>query len=121
MGPCCCCCYCAEHLQVITTLNTGKLFYCGVFHPDDDKQNVLMSGCGDKKIYQFDLNTGDVEQVGLRGVFSQALRVGRHARMLACVACWAALNPFLCIRASAQPGCCRKQPSSAAVLAQIAG
>lgn len=50
--------------QVITTLNVGKLFYCGVFHPDDDKQNVLMSGCGDKKIYQFDLNTGDVEQVG---------------------------------------------------------
>lgn len=48
--------------QVITTLNVGKLFYCGVFHPDDDKQNVLMSGCGDKKIYQFDLNTGDVEQ-----------------------------------------------------------
>jgi pre-mRNA-processing factor 17 len=48
--------------QVITTLNTGKLFYCGVFHPDDGKQNVLMSGCGDKKIYQFDLNTGDVEQ-----------------------------------------------------------
>lgn len=50
--------------QVITTLNIGKLFYCGVFHPDDDKQHVLMSGCGDKKIYQFDLNTGDVEQVG---------------------------------------------------------
>lgn len=51
------------HAQVITTINTGKLFYCGVFHPDDDKQNVLMSGCGDKKIYQFDLNSGDVEQV----------------------------------------------------------
>lgn len=51
-------------LQVITTINIGKLFYCGVFHPDDDKQNVLMSGCGDKKIYQFDLNSGDVEQVG---------------------------------------------------------
>eukprot|EP00775_Hariotina_reticulata_P008921 gene8921-9098_t len=48
--------------QVITTLNTGKLYYCGVFHPADDKQNVLMAGCGDKKIYQFDLNTGVVEQ-----------------------------------------------------------
>jgi pre-mRNA-processing factor 17 len=56
---------CADRVQVITTLNTGKLFYCGVFHPDDGKQNVLMSGCGDKKIYQFDLNTGDVEQVGM--------------------------------------------------------
>jgi len=51
-------------LQVITTLNTGKLYYCGVFRPADDKQNVLMAGCGDKKIYQFDLNTGVVEQVG---------------------------------------------------------
>jgi pre-mRNA-processing factor 17 len=49
--------------QVITTLNTGKLYYCGVFHPEDDKQNVLMAGCADKKIYQFDFNTGDVEQV----------------------------------------------------------
>lgn len=55
--------YIQMHPQVITTINTGKLFYCGVFHPDDDKQNVLMSGCGDKKIYQFDLNSGDVEQV----------------------------------------------------------
>jgi hypothetical protein len=50
-------------LQVITTLNTGKLYYCGVFHPEPDKQNVLMAGCADKKIYQFDFNTGDVEQV----------------------------------------------------------
>jgi hypothetical protein len=49
--------------QVIRTLSTGKLYYCGVFHPDDDKQNVLMGGCADKKIYQFDLNTGDVVQV----------------------------------------------------------
>uniref|UniRef100_A0A383WPQ6 Pre-mRNA-processing factor 17 n=1 Tax=Tetradesmus obliquus TaxID=3088 RepID=A0A383WPQ6_TETOB len=48
--------------QVITTLNTGKLYFCGVFHPEDDKQNVLMAGCADKKIYQFDFNTGDVEQ-----------------------------------------------------------
>jgi len=48
--------------QVIRTLSTGKLYYCGVFHPDDDKQNVLMGGCADKKIYQWDLNTGDVVQ-----------------------------------------------------------
>lgn len=58
-----CGCRTCVHAQVITTINTGKLFYCGVFHPDDDKQHVLMSGCGDKKIYQFDLNTGDCEQV----------------------------------------------------------
>jgi pre-mRNA-processing factor 17 len=56
----CCLRLCA---QVITTLNTGKLYFCGVFHPEADKQNVLMAGCADKKIYQFDFNTGDVEQV----------------------------------------------------------
>lgn len=55
--------------QVITTLNTGKMYYCGVFHPEDDKQNVLMGGCGDKKIYQFDLNTGEVEQVNCAGLY----------------------------------------------------
>lgn len=70
--------------QVITTINTGKLFYCGVFHPDDGKQNVLMSGCGDKRIYQFDLNTGDVEQVrvlggcGWRILHSQPLITGNR-------------------------------------------
>lgn len=36
-----------------------------MFHPEADKQNVLMAGCADKKIYQFDFNTGDVEQVNM--------------------------------------------------------
>lgn len=46
---------------VLRTLNTGKIFYCARFHPE--QQNVVMAGCGDKKIYQFDADTGDVMQV----------------------------------------------------------
>lgn len=68
-------------LQVITTLNTGKLYYCGVFNPDEDKQNVLMAGCGDKKIYQFDLNTGDVEQVTPTGGVGQQEALLRAAEL----------------------------------------
>ena len=30
---------------MVRTLNNGTQHYCGVFHPDADKQNVLMSGC----------------------------------------------------------------------------
>ena len=40
-------------------------------HPDDDKQNILMAGQSDKKILQYDMNTGDVVQVGAKlGVWS---------------------------------------------------
>ena len=43
------------------------------FHPDDDKQNVIMAGCGDKKIYQWDSDTGDLVQVGLTPVHCSQL------------------------------------------------
>jgi pre-mRNA-processing factor 17 len=46
--------------KVIRTFNTGKVHYCVTLHPE--KQNMLMSGCGDKKIYQFDIDTGDTVQ-----------------------------------------------------------
>lgn len=49
-------------VQVVRTFNTGKIFYCARFHPDDAKQNVVMAGCGDKKIYQFDTDTGEAVQ-----------------------------------------------------------
>lgn len=48
--------------QVLRTFNTGKMYYVAKLHPDDDKQNVLMAGCADKKIYQWDLDTGDLVQ-----------------------------------------------------------
>uniref|UniRef100_A0A061R092 Pre-mRNA-processing factor 17 n=1 Tax=Tetraselmis sp. GSL018 TaxID=582737 RepID=A0A061R092_9CHLO len=48
--------------KVLGTYNTGKMAYVAKFHSEDDKQNVMMAGCSDKKIYQFDLDTGDVIQ-----------------------------------------------------------
>lgn len=49
--------------QVIRSLGEGKMFFVAKFHPDEDKQNVVMAGCGDKKIYQWDSNTADLIQV----------------------------------------------------------
>lgn len=49
--------------QVIRSVGEGKMFFTAKFHPDDDKQNVLMAGCQDKKVYQWDMNTGDLVQV----------------------------------------------------------
>lgn len=36
--------------QVIRTFGEGKMFFTAKFHPNDDKQNVLMAGCQDKKV-----------------------------------------------------------------------
>ena len=32
-------------------LAAPQIYYCVTLHPDDGKQNVLMAGCSDKKIY----------------------------------------------------------------------
>eukprot|EP01026_Neomeris_dumetosa_P032467 TRINITY_DN2578_c0_g1_i3.p1 TRINITY_DN2578_c0_g1~~TRINITY_DN2578_c0_g1_i3.p1 ORF type:complete len:425 (-),score=80.77 TRINITY_DN2578_c0_g1_i3:184-1458(-) len=48
--------------KVIQTINNGRTFNCATFHPDDAKQNVMMLGSWDKKIYQYDLNSGDLVQ-----------------------------------------------------------
>lgn len=47
---------------VLRTINNKRVFYVVKFHPDDSKQNVLMAGCSDKKVYQWDLDTGDLIQ-----------------------------------------------------------
>ncbi|EFJ39885.1 hypothetical protein VOLCADRAFT_78216 [Volvox carteri f. nagariensis] len=47
---------------VIKSFNNNKVHYCVKFHPGDDRQNVFMSGCQDKKIYQFDADTGEAVQ-----------------------------------------------------------
>jgi pre-mRNA-processing factor 17 len=44
-------------------LSGGKQFYCAVFHPE--RSDVLMGGCADKKIYQWDL--GAAAGVGTGG------------------------------------------------------
>ena len=48
--------------KVLGRFTTGKVPHCIRFHPDDDKQNVLLAGMSDKKIVQFDMDTGNLEQ-----------------------------------------------------------
>lgn len=48
-------------LQVVQSFNNGKVNYCVTLHPE--KQNVLLTGASDKKIYQWDIDSGEVVQV----------------------------------------------------------
>ncbi|CAG8488801.1 8440_t:CDS:2 [Paraglomus brasilianum] len=48
--------------QCIKAFTTGKLPYVVKFNPDEDKQPIFLAGCSDKKIVQFDINTGEVTQ-----------------------------------------------------------
>ncbi|CAA7041650.1 unnamed protein product [Microthlaspi erraticum] len=48
--------------QVISTFSTGKIPYVVKLNPDDDKQNILLAGMSDKKIVQWDINTGEITQ-----------------------------------------------------------
>ncbi|KAF9581302.1 hypothetical protein BGW38_001730 [Lunasporangiospora selenospora] len=48
--------------QCISTFSTKKIPYVVKFNPDEDKQNVFLAGCSDHKIYQFDINSGEVIQ-----------------------------------------------------------
>ncbi|KAK9985634.1 hypothetical protein SO802_030585 [Lithocarpus litseifolius] len=48
--------------QAISTFSTGKIPYVVRLNPDDDKQNILLAGMSDKKIVQWDMNTGQVAQ-----------------------------------------------------------
>ena len=52
--------------KVLAGLGAGSkaMFYCSVFHPDADKSSdVILAGCGDKKVYQWDARTGEAVQV----------------------------------------------------------
>ncbi|SAM00838.1 hypothetical protein [Absidia glauca] len=46
--------------QCIRSFSTGKIPYCVTFNPA--KQNVFLAGYSDKKIIQFDCNTGRITQ-----------------------------------------------------------
>ncbi|KND01868.1 uncharacterized protein SPPG_03658 [Spizellomyces punctatus DAOM BR117] len=48
--------------KCISTFSTKRIPYCVKFNPDEDKQHLFLTGCADKKIYQFDINTGEVVQ-----------------------------------------------------------
>jgi pre-mRNA-processing factor 17 len=48
--------------KCIKSFTTGKIPYTVKFNPDEDKQHIFLAGCADKKIVQFDINTGEVTQ-----------------------------------------------------------
>ncbi|XP_074269565.1 uncharacterized protein LOC141592698 isoform X1 [Silene latifolia] len=48
--------------KVISSFSTGKIPYVVKLNPDDDKQNVLLAGMSDKKIVQWDMNSGEITQ-----------------------------------------------------------
>jgi len=49
--------------ECISALTNKKLPYCVQINPDADKQNIVMAGCSNKHIVQYDTNTGKVEQI----------------------------------------------------------
>ncbi|KAG0484261.1 hypothetical protein HPP92_008340 [Vanilla planifolia] len=48
--------------KVISTFTTGKIPYVVKLNPDDDKQHILLAGMSDKKIVQWDMNSGEITQ-----------------------------------------------------------
>ena len=48
--------------KVICAVTSGKVPNCVKLHPHADKQNQLLVGCADRKIMQWDMNTGDMTQ-----------------------------------------------------------
>jgi pre-mRNA-processing factor 17 len=48
--------------QCIARFTTKKIPYCVTFNPDEDKQHIFLTGCQDKKIYQFDTRSGEIVQ-----------------------------------------------------------
>ncbi|GBE78419.1 Pre-mRNA-processing factor 17 [Sparassis crispa] len=46
----------------IKRFSNGKIPYVVRFHPDEDKQNIFLAGMSDKKIIQYDINSGEITQ-----------------------------------------------------------
>ena len=44
------------------TFTNHKIPYCVKFNPDDDKQHIFVVGGSDKKIIQWDINSGHIVQ-----------------------------------------------------------
>ncbi|XP_077248407.1 transducin/WD40 repeat-like superfamily protein isoform X2 [Tasmannia lanceolata] len=55
-------CWDTETGKVISTFSTGKIPYVVKLNPDEDKQNILLAGMSDKKIVQWDMNSGEITQ-----------------------------------------------------------
>ncbi|EMD41556.1 hypothetical protein CERSUDRAFT_79169 [Gelatoporia subvermispora B] len=48
--------------QCIKRFSNGKIPYVVRFHPDEDKQNIFLAGMSDKKIIQYDMDSGEITQ-----------------------------------------------------------
>ncbi|KAF7437171.1 hypothetical protein PC9H_004007 [Pleurotus ostreatus] len=48
--------------QCLQRFSNGKIPYVIRFHPDEDKQNIFLAGMSDKKIIQYDMNSGEITQ-----------------------------------------------------------
>ncbi|KAK0519882.1 hypothetical protein OC842_007288 [Tilletia horrida] len=48
--------------QCIRVFSNGSVPNCVKFHPDEDKQHIFLTGTANKKIVQFDTNTGEIVQ-----------------------------------------------------------
>ena len=48
--------------KCISRFTNKKNPYCVKFNPDEEKQNLFLVGCSDKKIHCFDLDSGEVTQ-----------------------------------------------------------
>ncbi|KAK2462005.1 hypothetical protein APHAL10511_006468 [Amanita phalloides] len=48
--------------QCIQRFGNGKIPYVVRFHPDEDKQHIFLAGMSDKKIIQYDINSGEITQ-----------------------------------------------------------
>ncbi|KAI9088889.1 WD40-repeat-containing domain protein [Phlyctochytrium arcticum] len=48
--------------KCISRFTTKRIPHCVKFNPDFDKQHLFLTGCADKKIYQFDIRSGEVTQ-----------------------------------------------------------
>ncbi|KZT06299.1 pre-mRNA splicing factor [Laetiporus sulphureus 93-53] len=48
--------------QCLKRFSNGKIPYVVRFHPDEDKQHIFLAGMSDKKIIQYDINTGEITQ-----------------------------------------------------------
>lgn len=48
--------------QCLGGFSNKKIPYCVKFHPDENKQHLFVTGCSDKKIIQWDTNSGKLVQ-----------------------------------------------------------
>jgi pre-mRNA-processing factor 17 len=48
--------------ECIGSFSNGRIPYCVKFNPDSQRQNLFLAGCADKKIYQWDVNSGKIVQ-----------------------------------------------------------